>query len=25
MSWDVTVPVIEGLADSVRQRRNAGG
>lgn len=24
MSWDVTVPVIEGLADSVRQRRNAG-
>jgi len=25
MGWDVTVPVIEGLADSVRQRRNAGG
>jgi 3-deoxy-7-phosphoheptulonate synthase len=25
MSWDVTVPVIEGVADSVRQRRNAGG
>ncbi|RLB41679.1 MAG: 3-deoxy-7-phosphoheptulonate synthase [Deltaproteobacteria bacterium] len=25
MSWDVTVPVIEGLADSVRQRRSAGG
>jgi 3-deoxy-7-phosphoheptulonate synthase len=25
MSWDVTVPVIEGLADSVQQRRNAGG
>ncbi len=25
MSWDVTVPVIEGLADSVHQRRNAGG
>ncbi|MBW2551013.1 MAG: 3-deoxy-7-phosphoheptulonate synthase [Deltaproteobacteria bacterium] len=25
MSWDVTVPVVEGLADSVRQRRNAGG
>jgi 3-deoxy-7-phosphoheptulonate synthase len=24
MSWDATVPVIEGLADSVRQRRNAG-
>jgi len=24
MSWDVTVPVVEGLADSVRQRRNAG-
>ncbi|MBW2162723.1 MAG: 3-deoxy-7-phosphoheptulonate synthase [Deltaproteobacteria bacterium] len=25
MSWDATVPVIEGLADSVRRRRNAGG
>jgi 3-deoxy-7-phosphoheptulonate synthase len=25
MSWDATVPVIEALADSVRQRRNAGG
>jgi 3-deoxy-7-phosphoheptulonate synthase len=25
MSWDVTVPVVEGLADSVRQRRSAGG
>ena len=25
MSWDVTVPVIEGLAESVRQRRSAGG
>jgi 3-deoxy-7-phosphoheptulonate synthase len=25
MSWDVTVPVIEDLADSVRQRRSAGG
>ena len=25
MSWDATVPVIERLADSVRQRRNAGG
>ncbi|MGB8328794.1 MAG: 3-deoxy-7-phosphoheptulonate synthase [Polyangiales bacterium] len=25
MSWDVTVPVIEGLADSVRKRRSAGG
>ncbi len=25
MSWDVTVPVIEGLADSARKRRNAGG
>jgi 3-deoxy-7-phosphoheptulonate synthase len=25
MSWDATVPVIEGLADSVRKRRNAGG
>ncbi len=25
MSWDVTVPVIEGLADSVRKRRAAGG
>jgi 3-deoxy-7-phosphoheptulonate synthase len=25
MSWDVTVPVIEGLADSVQQRRSAGG
>jgi 3-deoxy-7-phosphoheptulonate synthase len=25
MGWDVTVPVIEGLADSVRRRRNAGG
>jgi 3-deoxy-7-phosphoheptulonate synthase len=25
MSWDVTVPVIEGLADAVKQRRNAGG
>jgi 3-deoxy-7-phosphoheptulonate synthase len=24
MSWDTTVPVIEGLADSVRKRRNAG-
>ncbi len=24
MSWDVTVPVIEGLADAVRQRRSAG-
>lgn len=24
MSWDVTVPVIEGLADSVRKRRSAG-
>jgi 3-deoxy-7-phosphoheptulonate synthase len=24
MSWDVTVPVIEGLAESVRRRRNAG-
>jgi 3-deoxy-7-phosphoheptulonate synthase len=25
MSWDATVPVIEGLANSVRQRRDAGG
>ncbi len=25
MSWDATVPVIEGLADSARKRRNAGG
>ena len=25
MSWEATVPVIEELADSVRQRRNAGG
>jgi 3-deoxy-7-phosphoheptulonate synthase len=25
MSWEATVPVIEQLADSVRQRRNAGG
>ena len=25
MSWEATVPVIEGLADSVRQRRDAGG
>jgi 3-deoxy-7-phosphoheptulonate synthase len=25
MSWDVTVPVIEELAHSVRERRNAGG
>jgi len=25
MSWDVTVPVLEGLAESVRQRRSAGG
>jgi 3-deoxy-7-phosphoheptulonate synthase len=25
MGWEATVPVIEGLADSVRQRRNAGG
>jgi len=25
MSWDVTVPVLEGLADSVQKRRNAGG
>ena len=25
MSWDVTVPVIEGLADSARKRRTAGG
>ena len=24
MSWEVTVPVIEGLADSVRARRKAG-
>jgi 3-deoxy-7-phosphoheptulonate synthase len=24
MGWDATVPVIEQLADSVRQRRNAG-
>lgn len=24
IGWDATVPVIEGLADSVRQRRNAG-
>jgi 3-deoxy-7-phosphoheptulonate synthase len=24
MSWEATVPVIEGLADSVRQRRSAG-
>jgi 3-deoxy-7-phosphoheptulonate synthase len=24
MSWDVTVPTIEGLADSVRRRRSAG-
>jgi len=25
MGWDATVPVIEGLADSVHQRRNPGG
>lgn len=25
MSWDATVPVIEGLADAVRKRRSAGG
>ncbi len=25
IGWDVTVPVIEGLADSARKRRNAGG
>jgi len=24
MSWDVTVPVVEGLADAVRKRRKAG-
>jgi len=25
MSWDATVPVLEGLADAVRKRRSAGG
>jgi 3-deoxy-7-phosphoheptulonate synthase len=25
MSWETTVPVIEGLAASVRARRKAGG
>jgi 3-deoxy-7-phosphoheptulonate synthase len=24
MSWDATVPVIEGLAEAVRKRRSAG-